>query len=88
MWDPSSLTSDGTHVSCIGTQILNHWTTREVPDLGIFKVLLRGLSCSILISLVHLSVNLSQCYPLEWGKSSIRPNCVKETDQNTSQNHL
>ena len=27
----SSRTRDRTHVPCIGRQILNHWTTREVP---------------------------------------------------------
>ena len=31
MWDVSFLTRDQTHVPCIGRQILNHWTTREVP---------------------------------------------------------
>ena len=31
MWDLSSLTRDGTCVPCFGRQILNHWTTREVP---------------------------------------------------------
>ena len=31
MWDLSSLTRDWTHVPCIARQILNHWTTREVP---------------------------------------------------------
>ena len=31
MWDLSSLTRDQTLVPCIGKQILNHWTTREVP---------------------------------------------------------
>ena len=31
-WDLSSLTRDQTsHVPCIVRQILNHWTTREVP---------------------------------------------------------
>ena len=30
-WDPSSPTRDWTHVPCIGSQVLNHWTTREVP---------------------------------------------------------
>ena len=25
-----SLTEDGTHVPCIGRQILNHWTRREI----------------------------------------------------------
>ena len=28
----SSWTRDWTHVSCIGRRILNHWTTREVPE--------------------------------------------------------
>ena len=32
----SSWTRDRTHVPCIGRQILNHWTTREVL-LKIFK---------------------------------------------------
>ena len=31
MWDIGSQTRDGTHVPCIGKQILNHRTTREVP---------------------------------------------------------
>ena len=31
MWDLSSLTRDRTRIPCIGRQILNHWTTREVP---------------------------------------------------------
>ena len=30
MWDLSSLIRDQTHVRCVGRQILNHWTTREV----------------------------------------------------------
>ena len=33
MWDLSSLTRDWTCTPCIGTQLLNHWTTREVPKL-------------------------------------------------------
>ena len=31
MWDLSSLTRDRTWTLCIGSQSLNHWTTREVP---------------------------------------------------------
>ena len=31
MWDLSSLTRDQTHIPYIGRQIINHWTTREVP---------------------------------------------------------
>ena len=30
MWNLSSWTRNRTRVSCIGSQILNHWTTREV----------------------------------------------------------
>ena len=33
MWDLSSLTRDQTHVPSIGRWILNHWTTRKVPEL-------------------------------------------------------
>ena len=33
MWNLTSLTRDQTQVTCIGRQILNHWTTREVPPL-------------------------------------------------------
>ena len=33
MWDRGSPTRGGTHVPCIGRQILNHWSTREVPQL-------------------------------------------------------
>ena len=31
MWDLSSPFRDWTHVRCIGRQVLNHWTTMEVP---------------------------------------------------------
>ena len=31
MWGLSSLTRDPTHVLYVERQILNHWTTREVP---------------------------------------------------------
>ena len=31
MWDFSSLTRDWTHIPWIAMQILNHWTTREIP---------------------------------------------------------
>ena len=39
MWDLNSLTRDQTHDPYIGRQILNYWTTREVPILSF-------LSCS------------------------------------------
>ena len=34
-WDLCSLIRDRTHLLCVGRQILNHWTTREVPDIFI-----------------------------------------------------
>ena len=37
MWDLSSLTRGQTHIPCIGKQILNRLTTREVPGLWALK---------------------------------------------------
>ena len=37
MWDPSSPTSDWTHVPCIVQRVLNHQATREAPHKGIFE---------------------------------------------------
>ena len=31
MWDPSSLTRDGTYTPCPGRRSPNLWTAREVP---------------------------------------------------------
>ena len=39
IWDLSSPTRDQTCIPCIGRQILNHWTTREVPSMRTFKKL-------------------------------------------------
>ena len=36
-WDLSSLTRDQSCVPCIGMQILNHWTTREVLHPSFFS---------------------------------------------------
>ena len=33
VWGLSSWTRDQTHVPCIARQVLNHWTSREVPPL-------------------------------------------------------
>ena len=32
MWNLSFPTRDLTHIPCTGRQILNHWTTMEIPD--------------------------------------------------------
>ena len=32
MWDLSSPTRDRTGIPCIARRILNHWTTRKVPE--------------------------------------------------------
>ena len=39
-WDLTSLTRDLTHVPCIGKQILNHWTTKEVLVFWIILIAL------------------------------------------------
>ena len=36
MWNLGSPTRDGTYVPCIGRQILNHWTIREVLQMSLF----------------------------------------------------
>ena len=36
MWDLSSPTKDRTCVPCIGRQIFNHWTTREVSIINAY----------------------------------------------------
>ena len=33
IWDLSSQTRDRTHVACTGRQVLNHWTTKKVPEV-------------------------------------------------------
>ena len=38
MWDLSYLTMDQTMPPEVEAQILNHWTTREVPQKYIFKL--------------------------------------------------
>ena len=40
MWGLSSLARDQTYVFCIGRQILNHWTTREVPNVELLMTVL------------------------------------------------
>ena len=39
MWDLNSPTRDWTRVPCIARQILNHWTTKEVPGYESLKTL-------------------------------------------------
>ena len=47
MQNLSSLTRDQTCVPCIGKQILNHWTTREVPMN--FKVITKRMVVGIFL---------------------------------------
>ena len=39
MWDLSFPTRDRVYAPCIGKQILNHWTTRDVPSTPILELL-------------------------------------------------
>ena len=54
LWDLSSLTRDQTHVPCFGRQILNHWTTREIPR-QVFGIVFPTASAHS-VSLCHMSV--------------------------------
>ena len=65
----SSLTRDRTCASCIERQILNHWTTREVPQLD-----LKDLSfLSLKVSSSHASASVDEV-PIPWAyKSPIGP---------------
>ena len=53
MWDLISLTRDGTHVPCI----LNHWTTREVPD----GVLQDSVTSPVLSQVLRVGLYFSLC---------------------------
>ena len=46
MWDLSSLTAAWTHVPCIGSLELTHWTTGEVPSSIYSELVVTGLSLS------------------------------------------
>ena len=72
-----SLTGGQTCVSCIGRQILNHWTTREVQRVIILMKASRG-SCSAnskpvfadiaimeILLLMLISVVLTLCDPMD-----------------------
>ena len=37
VWALGSLTRDQTCVPCVGRWILNHWTTKEVPELALMR---------------------------------------------------
>ena len=51
----SSWTRDWTHVSCIGRQILNHWTTRQVPEtIVLFSPFLPLLFSPGLLRVIHM----------------------------------
>ena len=60
MWDLSFLTRDGTHVHCLGSWILNHWTTREVSQKifmeSMYSFLALGSVCSL-----WASINMQLC---------------------------
>ena len=48
MWDLSSLTGDQTCILCIERQILNHWTTKEVPFHPLKKIFI--WMCCVLVA--------------------------------------
>ena len=64
MQDFNSQTGDKTHVPCIAKWILNHWTTREVPQ-DIFlsgkkkSKVHKGMNCMILFVQIKMLVCLA-----------------------------
>ena len=63
MWDLTSLTRDQTCVRCIGRQILNHWTTREVQELLSLLQLKSGEAQGFKTSLTDLrTLNIFSAY--------------------------
>ena len=60
MWDLSSLTRNWTCIPCIRRQVLNHWTTREVP-LTLFLLLLFFFFSFLFFFNLILFLNLKHC---------------------------
>ena len=54
MWDIISLNRDQTHIPSCARQILNHWTTRKVPDIFHF-----GSACLQETAILWLSMRLT-----------------------------
>ena len=57
---------DQTHVPCIGRQVLNHWTTREVPEQRIFRALKNTLYDITMMDMSHYtSVQTQRMYNIK-----------------------
>ena len=71
-WDLSSQTRDQTHVPCIGRQILNHWTTKEVP-LFPFVIVQNSNWCVLFEDQSKLKqrVKLEVGFTPKWGDNSM-----------------
>ena len=63
IWDLSSPTRDRTHVPCIGTWILDHWTIREVPSIYLLADIWVFLLLLLLLLLLQLCPTL--CDPID-----------------------
>ena len=74
MSDLSSLTRDWACVPCIARQILNHWTTREVPNLKDFKSYLANIwnecNCTVVWTFFGIAFlsnwNENWLFPVLW----------------------
>ena len=57
-----SLTRDQTHVSCIGRQVLNHWTTREGLPQFLYSSVSVHLGCFHVLAIINSgTVNIGVC---------------------------
>ena len=54
MWDLSSLTRDQTRILCIRRQSLNHWRTKEVPNMDFLCPVVCVCVCVCVVALLLL----------------------------------
>ena len=70
MWDLNSLTRAQTCIPCIGRLILNHWTTREVPNLNFLNEADNFFIYFIVIFFIFLNCScIFDSFPMAFKKS-------------------
>jgi len=80
MWDLSSLTRDGTRISCTARQILNLWTEREVPTHVFYNLMVETYEHTN----IELQIMISAGEKLQEKYSTMRAMWQKTTRQETT----